>query len=347
MGEFRQDGNALVWEQNHELVRVEAWGQDGLRVRATQEAAIQELPNALLPAAQTAAIVTIGEKDAAIRNGRIQAEIDAEGQMRFVRLPDGQVLLEERRLAFTLPPAREYKGWRGGLFHLDVRFLSQPGERLYGLGQHTHGFLDQKGCVIELMQRNTQVSIPFLVSNRMYGFLWNNPAVGRVELGRDVTHWVAEATRQLDYYVTTGDTYADIMERYADATGHAPLLPEKAAGFWQCKLRYRSQEELLNVAREYKRRGLPLDVIVVDFFHWTMLGDWQFDPKDWPDPAAMVRELDEMGVEADGLDLAFGQPQQQEFRRDAAQRLAGAQRAGHPGADGLPGCQPQRERLSR
>jgi len=107
---------------------------------------------------------------------------------------------------------------------------------------------------------------------------------------------VAEAARQVDYLVMVGGAYSEIMERYADATGHPLELPEFAAGFWQCKLRYRTQEELLSVVREYKKRGLPLSVIVVDFFHWTMLGDWQFDPKDWPDPAGMVGELDAMGV---------------------------------------------------
>ena len=74
------------------------------------------------------------------------------------------------------------------------------------------------------------------------------------------------------------------------------MLPEWAAGFWQCKLRYASQDELLAVAREHKRRGLPLSVIVIDFFHWTSMGEWKFDPACWPDPPAMVRELDEMGV---------------------------------------------------
>ncbi len=74
------------------------------------------------------------------------------------------------------------------------------------------------------------------------------------------------------------------------------MLPEWAAGFWQCKLRYRTQDELMAVAREYKRRGLPISAIVCDFFHWTHLGEWKFDPKEWPDPAAMVRELDELGI---------------------------------------------------
>ena len=76
-----------------------------------------------------------------------------------------------------------------------------------------------------------------------------------------------------------------------------PCCPEWAAGFWQCRLRYKTQDELLSIAHEYKQRGLPLSVIVIDYFHWRMMGNWDFDPQCWPDPAAMVRELKSMGVE--------------------------------------------------
>ena len=171
-----------------------------------------------------------------------------------------------------------------------------PASDFYGLGQHQHGFLDQKGCVVGLYQKNTEVSIPFLLSSRGYGFLWNNPAIGQVELGMNRTKWTAEASRCLDYVIIAGDSSAEIMGHYADITGHAPMMPEWAEGFWQCKLRYKTQEELLSVAREYKKRNLPLSVIVTDFFHWTLQGDWKFDPACWPDPDAMVRELDKMGV---------------------------------------------------
>lgn len=73
-------------------------------------------------------------------------------------------------------------------------------------------------------------------------------------------------------------------------------MPEYGLGFWQCKLRYQTQEELLNIAREYKRRNLPIDVIVIDFFHWPKQGEWKFDPVYWPDPEAMVEELNQMGI---------------------------------------------------
>ena len=74
-------------------------------------------------------------------------------------------------------------------------------------------------------------------------------------------------------------------------------MPEWATGLWQSKLRYQTQEELLAIAREHTRRGLPLTVIAADFFHWRKQGDWAFDPEYWPDPAAMVRELRDLGIE--------------------------------------------------
>jgi alpha-D-xyloside xylohydrolase len=163
------------------------------------------------------------------------------------------------------------------------------------MGQRTHCRLNHKGLSVDLVQRNAEVSIPFLLSSRGYGFLWNNPAIGRVEFADNATRWTATQSRAIDYFVTVGSP-KEIMARYADATGHAPQLPTWASGFWQCKLRYRTQEELLEVAREYRRRGLPLSVIVCDFFHWTAMGDYKFDPAEYPDPKAMVDELDELGV---------------------------------------------------
>ena len=81
--------------------------------------------------------------------------------------------------------------------------------------------------------------------------------------------------------MTAGDTPAKTLEAYTNVTGKAPMMPEYGMGFWQCKLRYWTQEELLSVAREYKKREIPLDVIVADFFHWPNQGDWKFDEEYW------------------------------------------------------------------
>ncbi|HYX60144.1 MAG TPA: TIM-barrel domain-containing protein, partial [Streptosporangiaceae bacterium] len=296
MGVFTHADQALEWRGGHEIVRVEPWGPGSLRVRGTVWEEIRDdLPGALLPAEPVPVTVEIGADAARITNDGLTAEISASGQLRFLRA-SGDEILAETTAHFTGPPTRRYKPAGGGMHRFEVTFEARDGERFYGLGQHQHGRLDQKGAVVELIQRNTEVSIPFLLSSRCYGLLWNHPGIGRVELGTTATRWVSESTRQWDYWITAADEPAVLVRGYAQAVGRTPMLPEWASGFWQCKLRYKTQDELLSVAREYKRRGLPLSVIVIDYFHWTQQGDWKFDPDEWPDPAAMVTELEQLGI---------------------------------------------------
>ena len=306
MTTFSRDGDAVEARYHHELLRVDPWGRDGFRVRAANGGRLPESDAGALeerPDPGVAADVTIGERTARLVNGAITAEIELPVMtgghnsllVRFLRTSTGEELLAEQREHFWWPGARAYYGNRSGAGEIHQQFRSYAGERLYGMGQRTHGRLDHKGLALDLVQRNGEVSIPFVLSSRGYGFLWNNPAVGRVEFAENHTRWTASQARSIDYFITTG-TPPEILARYADATGHAPRLPAWASGFWQSKLRYRSQEEILEVAREHRRRGLPLSVIVADYFHWTAMGDFRFDPAEYPDPAAMMRELDELGV---------------------------------------------------
>lgn len=241
-----------------------------------------------------------------ITNGKLTVHITHEGWLRFLNRR-GEVLTEEywrnrnRINRYCVPlrvDARELKPIQGSTdFSLAARFEAYDDEKIYGMGQYQDRHLDKKGCTLELCHRNSQASVPFFISSRGYGFLWNNPAVGTATFASNLTEWKAISTKKLDYFITAGDSPAEIMEHYTRATGRSPMMPEYGLGYWQCKLRYRTQEELLAVAREHKRRGLPMDAIVIDFFHWTMQGDFKFEPRDWPDPAAMVRELKEMGIE--------------------------------------------------
>jgi alpha-D-xyloside xylohydrolase len=301
---FDHDGAALEVRYQHEVIRIEPWGTDSIRLRAAQGSIPTADVGALQdsPANGAEPVVTIQEGAARLVNGALTVEVRtattehaAMPAVRFVRTDTGAELLAEEPEHFWWPGARVYYGNRSGAGEIHQQFRAYPGERLYGMGQRTHGRLDHKGLALDLVQRNAEVSIPFVLSSRGYGFLWNNPAVGRVEFAENATRWTATQARAVDYFVTTG-TPAQILSHYADATGHAPPLPRWASGFWQSKLRYRGQEELLEVAREHRRRGLPLSVIVTDYFHWTAMGDYRFDPVEYPDPAAMMRELDELGV---------------------------------------------------
>ena len=307
MSIFNDDNGILQYHYDAEEVWIEPWGKNSLRIRATKNPKFIEENWALqMKVRKTAPVIDIGENEASIINGKIKAVITRYGKITFFHAKTGKILLDEylrNRKDKTVDycsalniDARECKANPGGDYHLSMRFVSTPDEKIYGMGQYQQPYLNQKGNDLELAQRNSQASVPFMVSSLGYGFLWNNPAVGRVMFGKNITTWEAYSTKQLDYWITAGDTPAEIEERYADVAGKVPMMPEWAMGFWQCKLRYQTQEELLNIAREYKKRGLPIDVIVIDYFHWPLQGDWKFDPKYWPDPDAMIHELDGMGI---------------------------------------------------
>ena len=304
----------MIGAENGKLIRrfagetlcVEPWGKDSLRVRAVQYGCeLEGRDGALLPPVDCNAEIAVNGEAASITNGRITAKLTKSGKLVFYN-QKGELLLEEfarNRRDLTSKDCsalevegREMKPLIGGDYQLTARFEANPTERLYGMGQYQQEYLDLKGCTLELAHRNSQASVPFVQSSLGYGFLWNNPAIGTVTFGKNLTEWKALSTKGLDYWICAGDAPKQLSAAYADAAGHAPMMPEYGLGFWQCKLRYQTQEELLRVAREYKRRGLPIDVIVIDFFHWPLQGDWKFDPEYWPDPEAMIRELDEMGI---------------------------------------------------
>ena len=306
-GYFERKGNALCYRYEAERLIIEPWGANSLRVRAWKTPEMDPQDWALLsPEGESSPEIVAAEDGGSIVNGKIRAEINLIGRITFYN-QKGEILLQEylrnRRDMFgdtcsSLDvEAREFKPIIGGDYRLTMRFISDASEKIYGMGQYQQPYLDLKGTDLELAHRNSQASVPFLLSSLGYGFLWNNPAVGRVTFGKNITTWEAESTKKLDYWITAGDSPAEIEEAYSAVTGRVPMMPDYAMGYWQCKLRYQTQEELLGIAREFKRRGIPVSVIVCDFFHWPLQGEWKFDPTYWPDPDAMVRELKEMGIE--------------------------------------------------
>ena len=297
--------NALVLKKGIETLMIEPWGRDSLRIRSTLETNFIDRDWALTEKINHGnAKINVDNNGGEIINGKISAKINTNGVITFYK--DGKQLLHEyfrcydpsatKESCCTKVIAREFKGIIGGDYKLTVRFEPNDDEKLYGMGQYPTPYLDMKGCSLELAQRNSQISIPFAISSLGYGFLWNNPAVGHVNFAKNMTEWKAECTKEMDYWITSGDSPREIIEKFTEAVGRAPVMPNDYLGFWQCKLRYRTQEEVLKVARKYKEMGIHLDVMVIDFFHWPRQGDWCFDKEYWPDPKAMCDELHAMGT---------------------------------------------------
>lgn len=299
---FQQKENQLIWQGNGETLCIEPWGKDSFRVRSVMMGELIDTDFALLAQEPCKAEIVIAGSEAWIRNGNIKAVLKQHDWTKNCRISyynqEGRLLLQELDGHGCLNlSARKFKPIIGGDFRLTASFESNDSEKLYGMGQYQQEILNLKYCNLELAHRNSQASVPFMLSSLGYGLLWHNPAVGRVSFGKNVTEWVAESTKQLDYWITAGNSPAIIQANYANATGHVPMMPEYGLGFWQCKLRYWNQEQLLEVAREYKRRNLPIDVIVCDFFHWPKMGDFRFEEEFFPDPKAMADELRSMGIE--------------------------------------------------
>ncbi len=291
--------NLLIYRYRNETVHVEPWGANAVRVRATKNPAFPENDWALASRPSAQAEITVSPEGAVLTNGKIRLSLSNNGKITVYNQKDERILEEDTRKFCALKiEAREFRPIPGGDYHLTARFQSlDPNERVYGMGQYQQPYLNLKGTDLELAHRNSQASVPFMISSLGYGLLWNNPAVGRAVFGKNVTSFEAFSTQALDYWIVAGDTPAELIEAYGSVAGTVPMMPEYGLGFWQCKLRYQTQEELLHVAREYKRQGLPIDVIVIDFFHWPHQGDWKFDPAYWPDPKAMIEELKSMGIQ--------------------------------------------------
>ena len=291
--------NLLIYRYRNETVHVEPWGANAVRVRATKNPAFPENDWALASRPSAQAEITVSPEGAVLTNGKIRLSLSNNGKITVYNQKDERILEEDTRKFCALKiEAREFRPIPGGDYHLTARFQSlDPNERVYGMGQYQQPYLNLKGTDLELAHRNSQASVPFMISSLGYGLLWNNPAVGRENKKKNVTSFEAFSTQALDYWIVAGDTPAELIEAYGSVAGTVPMMPEYGLGFWQCKLRYQTQEELLHVAREYKRQGLPIDVIVIDFFHWPHQGDWKFDPAYWPDPKAMIEELKSMGIQ--------------------------------------------------
>lgn len=223
--------------------------------------------------------------------------------------PDGKTFLNLEGWWMSVP---NYKDGDAGILHdkratdeqffqVGATFTSPNDEHYYGLGQNQEGYLDHRGHTVDCWNNYTATGgpstcVPFVVTNYGYGLLWDNPSKTTVEPGfNEQTRWTSEVGNRVSFFVITGKTSDEIYSGYRQLTGVTHLLPKSAYGFIQCKQRYTTQEEVLAVAKGYRERHLPADVLVVDWFYYTKMGQMDMDLAKWPDPAAMNRTLHDMG----------------------------------------------------
>ncbi len=225
--------------------------------------------------------------------------------------PGGQTLLDMTGWSQSVPNYKdgnehilaERRPTDDEFFQVGASFVSPEDEHYYGLGQNHEGFLDHRGHTVQCWHdynatAGPSVCVPFLITNKGYGLVWDNPSRTTIRPGfNEQTTWTSEVGNRVSFFVIAGKTTDEIYAGYRLLTGATPLLPKSAYGYIQCKQRYRSQDEVLAVAKGYRDRHLPADVMVVDWFYYTKMGQMDFDPALWPDPAAMNKQLHDMGYQ--------------------------------------------------
>ena len=228
-----------------------------------------------------------------------------------ITTPDGKKLLEMTGWSMSVP---NHKDGNAGIlndlrpgdqpfFQVGADFVSPDDEHYYGLGQNHEGYLDHRGHTVDCWHNYTataapSVCIPFVVTNYGYGMIWDNPSKTTIEPGfNERTKWTSEVGNRVSFFVIAGATTDEIYSGYRLLTGTTPLMPKAAYGFVQCKQRYITQDEMLAVAKGYRDRQLPADVLVLDWFYYTKMGEMDFSPEHFPDPAAMNKQLHDMGFQ--------------------------------------------------
>lgn len=282
----------ILFSRKGELVRITPVSNNAIRVQAFPDCSVIDENYNLMP--QNAdCVIEETDRYVTMTTGTLMLKMYHDGKIFF--FSGGKKLLEEQPELTFGDGIRHHLNIASGVWKSRVTFESNDDEHFFGLGHQWDNRFDLKGSSFDIINTNAKCTIPFVYSSLGYGFLWNVPSTGSVELSCNRTRWSTDACRFVDYVVIGGQP-KQVLSALADLTGHCPKIPHWATGFWQSRLRYETQEDLLKVARRYKKEGIPLSVIIADYFHWTEQGDYRFDPKYWQDVKAMTDELHQMGT---------------------------------------------------
>jgi alpha-D-xyloside xylohydrolase len=277
----QQSEHGMRATMGSEVVEVTVCGASVIHVLAKPDAEAQTGPKPwMLDASQSCASApfqfTQDAKSATLKTEKLEVAFNLErGNLSF-RTANGDALVREGN---SLPRSYEPVQLNGeSTYRVTDRFSPPPTEAFFGLGQHQSGMFNYRGATVELGQNNTDVAIPLLLSSRGYALMWNTAALTYVD-NRFPTDLIltAIAGKSIDYYFIYGPEMDTIIHEYRSMTGHAPMLPKWAYGFFQSKDRYISLDEIQKIAQRYRDEHIPLDAMVQDWFWWKNEGDPDFN----------------------------------------------------------------------
>ena len=262
-----------------------------VRIRITPEKTFSDRPSLSVVASPADVAVTRRESKSALELATKEMTITlskGNGRLEF-RDPKGRFLLAQEPNAASFVGVMDREGYRvKQLFEISAQ------EGLYGLGQMEDPVVNYRGQDLLLTQANRTAINPFLASTRGYGILWDNYSRTRFSDTKAGACFSSEVSDEIDYYVVYGPLLDRVVAGYRFLTGKAPLFGRWAYGYWQSKERYKSSQELIAIAREYRDRRIPLDNIVQDWAYWggnDQFSSMRWDSSAYPDPLALSDTL--------------------------------------------------------
>ena len=282
--------DGVVFTQQIGMLKIQICSDSIVRVLYSASSSFSPLPDYVVVKKDWSGAkwnLTRTESDVTLATDVLQVVVERKDGSITYRTADGAQLLQEG--SRKLSPVRV----NDEDTHQAESFFNIYGshEALYGLGQHQSGVWNYRGESVDISQDNSNIAIPFLVSSKGYGIYWNNDSRGRFNNRfANYMYVSSEVADLIDYYFFYGPDLDKVVAGYRELTGQAPMFGRWAYGFWQCKNRYKSQDEILGVAKKYRELHIPADNIVQDWFWWNRKGEFVFN-KNYPDPKGMVDEL--------------------------------------------------------
>jgi alpha-D-xyloside xylohydrolase len=223
-----------------------------------------------------------------LSTAQIRAVISRKNSSITFQDSTGRILFQQTEVTMTPAVVNGERAYHAELFSN----IWGSNESFYGLGQHQAGVWNYRGEEVDISQANSNIGIPFFSSSKGYGIFWNNTSRSRFNnLFLHALYLSSEVADEMDYYFLYGPEFDRIIAGYRELTGAPPLFGKWAYGFWQCKNKYNTQEELLGVANKYRQLHIPADNIVQDWFWWNTMGEPVFDKARYPDPPGMIDDL--------------------------------------------------------
>ena len=290
---YSVDATGVTFTLNPGRLRVLVCKEDVIRIEYTTASSIPAKTSLSVSATwgTPSFCVTEAAGVLTIATSRMKAKVtESSGLVSYTDLADN-VLVSESSKSLK---AATVEGV--GTNTVQTAFNSPATEALFGLGQHQDGVINRKGSTLHMLNANTEIQIPVLVSNKGYGVFWDNYSTTDFTgnaAGNTQYSFSSETGDLVDYYFFYGPTIDQVIANYRATTGAAPLFPKWAYGLFQSKDHYQSSSELLSVEQGYRNNNIPVDVIVQDWQYWSpyVWGSQLMDPSRYPDPAGLVNQL--------------------------------------------------------